>query len=821
MSTEQNMEIRIQADAKEALVELRNVTKSLKGLETETKKMSKDSAAMKKSIDSVSKSTRSFSRALKGLVGAYVSLQGTKEFVGLLGRMEKGFVGVAKTTGLAGKELDELKDGIIDLSTELSGVETAELQGIAEAAGQLGISGKNDILSFTETIAKMAVATDLSADEAATAFAKLGNVLGEPVSQYERMGSVVNELSNTTNALASEVVDVSNRFAGMAKTVGMSSEDIFGLAAALKDLGLSNEIAGSSMTRLLGAMLSETEKFAKISGVSIKKWSQMMETDPVEALNKFLAALGKMSAQDQVKALKELKLTSVQTSSAVLKLAKNTGTLSKDLKTAREEWQKNTSLQKEYETAARALDAQFIRTKNMLVALALRVGDSLLPVIKEANDDFKEWVDGLDKQKLAEFGDTIAQVAKALAEAAGVVGKFVAALGSIVGEHPRLSGAVLGMVGVLKLLNMTVGKVTWSMAASGSGTASLVSASGAVKQSLGGIAAVIRTTAGAFGPLGLAIAGAIAGVSALANAYENSRARIADANMASAKAMEQHTTSIEKIGAAYKRADEEAQKHGAVTAQTAQQIRQALEEEIAAIEKQLSAWEQQSDTTDQQNKNALQLAGTLGQLKAKLDTLEADYNIELGADTSEADQDIQQVTDKASTAKADIKVDANTAAAQSAIDKLKKPTSSTHTVYVRTVQTKALGGMVQKLAGGGVFTGAGRVPGYDPTDSDRVNARLTGGEFVIPRRAVRHYGSGLFEQFRRMIIPRDLFPRQVKLPKIPAPTVAAFASGGQVPSSLPAARPINLTIEGQKFSMMSDDETAERLVRYLGLRGGL
>lgn len=56
------------------------------------------------------------------------------------------------------------------------------------------------------------------------------------------------------------------------------------------------------------------------------------------------------------------------------------------------------------------------------------------------------------------------------------------------------------------------------------------------------------------------------------------------------------------------------------------------------------------------------------------------------------------------------------------------------------------GSVPQNLATGGTFTGSGKVPGYDASDSDKVNAKLTGGEFVIKRSAVDKYGLGLLTQ---------------------------------------------------------------------------
>ena len=61
--------------------------------------------------------------------------------VNTLGAIEEGWIGVAKTTGMAGAQMAEFKGEIRDLSTELKGVKLESLQDIARGAGQLGIRG--------------------------------------------------------------------------------------------------------------------------------------------------------------------------------------------------------------------------------------------------------------------------------------------------------------------------------------------------------------------------------------------------------------------------------------------------------------------------------------------------------------------------------------------------------------------------------------------------------------------------------------------------------------------------------------------------------
>ena len=79
---------------------------------------------------------------------------------------ESAMTGVAKTTDFTDEELAAMSESIQEMSTEIPAT-TDELAGIAEAAGQLGIH-KESLLDFTEIMAMLGTATNMTADEAAT-----------------------------------------------------------------------------------------------------------------------------------------------------------------------------------------------------------------------------------------------------------------------------------------------------------------------------------------------------------------------------------------------------------------------------------------------------------------------------------------------------------------------------------------------------------------------------------------------------------------------------------------------------------------------------
>lgn len=102
---------------------------------------------------------------------------------------ESAFAGVKKTVNASKEQLAILQSGIRDMAKEMPTAAT-EIAGVAEAAGQLGIKTEN-ILGFTKTMVMLGDSTDLSAEQAATALARLANITGMPQTEFDRLGSTI------------------------------------------------------------------------------------------------------------------------------------------------------------------------------------------------------------------------------------------------------------------------------------------------------------------------------------------------------------------------------------------------------------------------------------------------------------------------------------------------------------------------------------------------------------------------------------------------------------------------------------------------------
>ena len=400
-----------------ATVDAQQAIEGLKKLKNESKSLSEQLKNGEVSSQKFNNSLSSLTKGLRSYISAYAAIQGGKKVFSSIKELETGFINIAKTTNMSGKEFEDFKQGVDELGKSLHGVTITEIQKIAETAGQLGVSGKENILSFTETISKIAVATDLTAEQAAEGFAIIENIMGEPISETERLGSVMNELSNTTVATASQIVGFSKRLAGGAKSLGMTSTEVMAFSATLADIGATVEGGGTAMSRLFGLMASDTKAFADASHKTLEEYKNDITNNPVKAVQDLINELSKLDRFEIFPALDDLKISSEETVAVILKMATAQAKLNQNMVTAKQAYKDNTSLNEEYEKFTKGLESA---TKDLIKAwqsFIIVLSEDLLPALKNAINGMIEIIDAS-----GEFYKSNTVLVKTIGELIGLVG---------------------------------------------------------------------------------------------------------------------------------------------------------------------------------------------------------------------------------------------------------------------------------------------------------------------------------------------------------------------------------------------------------------
>jgi TP901 family phage tail tape measure protein len=364
---------------------------------------------------------------------------------------ESAFAGVRKTVDASEEEFATLEQGIRDMVKEIPAAAT-EIAGVAEAAGQLGIATEN-ILEFSRTMIDLGESTNLSADEAATALARLANITQMSQTDFDRLGSTIVALGNNLATTEAEIVDMSLRLAGAGKQVGLTEAEILSLAGALSSVGIAADAGGSAFSKVMTNMQLAVEtggealdNFAAVAGVPAVEFAQAFNDDAAGALIAFIEGLQETENQgvSAIKVLDDMGITEVRMRDALLRAAGAGDLFNQAIEIGTKAWEENTALTTEaaqrYETTASKLEIM----RNQLQDVAITFGEILLPVITSVAEKigvFAEWLNGLDPA-IKNIIVSIGVLAVVIGPLLKVVGLLVNSGALLIKYIPMISGFI-------------------------------------------------------------------------------------------------------------------------------------------------------------------------------------------------------------------------------------------------------------------------------------------------------------------------------------------------------------------------------------------
>lgn len=326
-----------------------------------------------KGIGVVAKATAA---AMTAAAGSAVALGSAAIKVGM--EFESAFAGVKKTVDASDAQLEQLKEGILDMSTRMPTAAT-DIAAVAEAAGQLGIQ-TDSILSFTETMVMLGDATNMTADEAATQFARFANIVGMPQSEFGRLGSTVVALGNNLATTESEITAMAMRLAGAGSQIGLSESQIMAFSGALSSVGIEAEAGGSAFSKLMINMQLATETggeslsdFANVAGMSASDFATAFKTDASGAITSFIRGLAnaEASGKSAIGILDDMGIKEVRLRDTLLRAAGASELMSDALNIANDAWNQNNALTNEAEQRYATMESRISILKNQVKALGI------------------------------------------------------------------------------------------------------------------------------------------------------------------------------------------------------------------------------------------------------------------------------------------------------------------------------------------------------------------------------------------------------------------------------------------------------------------
>lgn len=420
---------------------VRESTSAYQGLASQLKDTGKGIKEVGENIDTITKPIQYASTALAA--GGVASAKFAIDF-------EDSFAGVKKTVDATPEQLAKIKQGIIDLST--TGIDgrgaipqtTTELNELAAAGGQLGISQEN-IIDFTEVMAQMGTATNLVGEEGAATLARFQNVMGVGQNEIRNIGSAIVDLGNHSATTESEIAAMALRMGKYGSSVRMSAADVLGYSAALSSLGIEAQMGGSAIGRtwlsIEKAVANGGEglkAFAKYSGKSAEEFKEQWNTDSSGAFNGLLKGL--QSAENLTVALDDLGINNTQDIQAMMALVNGYDLVTESVNRSNTAYQENTALQEEFNAKNETTASKLANTKNNIIEAARSIGETMLPSIQDASTKLSDFAKGLsqmsDEQKkvVVNTGATviaIGAISKVSAGAIKGVGGMVEAVGNI------------------------------------------------------------------------------------------------------------------------------------------------------------------------------------------------------------------------------------------------------------------------------------------------------------------------------------------------------------------------------------------------------
>lgn len=359
---------------KASLDELRRAYKQLEEelnqINTKSKEFAdkqKSMEELKKNIDEVTgaanKQGGAWHTAMKNLtayVGLFAAFNKAKELV--TGAIKKNLeysgslTDIRKVSGLTMEEVKKLSTELakIDTRTSVDGLAQLAYQGAKLGMGKYGVEGMAQFVRAADQI-NVAIGEEMG-EEALPALSKMVEVMGLIPKMgiekaMEATGSAMFKLSSTSTSTSNDIVEFSKRLTGVARTAGITTDQLLALGSASSSMMLMPEVASTAMGKFIVALQKNHNLIAKELGIPDETIKNLYASG--HAMDAIVLVLEKMRDKGNMNALggifKDLGSDGGQRLvTAMVTMSKNVDMLKDHLYESEEAFREATAVGKEY-----------------------------------------------------------------------------------------------------------------------------------------------------------------------------------------------------------------------------------------------------------------------------------------------------------------------------------------------------------------------------------------------------------------------------------------------------------------------------------------
>lgn len=308
-----------------------------------------------------------------------------RQAVNAYAEVEQEMANVRKYTGMSAEQVETLNEEFKKMDTRSS---REQLNQLAQEAGRLGMQSQEDVMGFVRAADKINVALDELGDGATLTLSKLTDIFGD----RERLGveksllavgSVINELSQNCTASAPYIAEFASRLAGVGANAGMTTQQIMGYAAVMDSYGQKVESSATALSQIIVRLYREPAKYAKVAGLDVKNFTDLLKKDANAALIQLLETLNKVGGMDVLSPMfADMGENGARAIQALSTMAKHIDEVKKQQEVANQAFEEAISIDKEFNVQNNTVQAGLEKAKKNFNEVAVALGQKLAPLMK-------------------------------------------------------------------------------------------------------------------------------------------------------------------------------------------------------------------------------------------------------------------------------------------------------------------------------------------------------------------------------------------------------------------------------------------------------